>query len=118
MAGGAVLTLFYFPAPLGLLLVHWYDSRSRARCWVFCAKQAFLSARHDGAHGAESHQLRDIQRTKHPAAGPGPRRSLPSAGGKYNPIVFPAACTWEKHFARSERRFVRHGRTTGSQKVP
>ena len=37
MAGGAVLTLFYFPAPLGLLLVHWYDSRSRARCWVFCA---------------------------------------------------------------------------------
>ena len=35
------------------------------------------------------------------------RRSLPSAGGKYNPIVFPAACTWEKHFARSERRIVR-----------
>ena len=36
MAGGAVLTLFYFPAPLGLLLVHWYDNKSRARTWVFC----------------------------------------------------------------------------------
>lgn len=36
MAGGAVLTLFYFPAPLGLLLVHCYDNKARARCWVFC----------------------------------------------------------------------------------
>ena len=33
---GAALTLFYFPAPLGLLLVHWYDNKSRARIWVFC----------------------------------------------------------------------------------
>lgn len=36
MAGGAALTLFYFPAPLGLLLAHWYDNKDRARCWVFC----------------------------------------------------------------------------------
>ncbi len=42
-------------------------------------------------------------------------KSLPSAGGKYNSIVFPAACTWEKHFARSERRIVRHERTTEAQ---
>ena len=32
------------------------------------------------------------------------RRSLPPAGGKEILIVFPAACTWEKLFARSERR--------------
>jgi len=36
LAAGAALTLFYFPAPLGLLLVHWYDNKSRARIWVFC----------------------------------------------------------------------------------
>lgn len=36
MVGGVVLTLLQFPAPLGLLLAHWYDNRSRARCWVFC----------------------------------------------------------------------------------
>ena len=36
LAAGAALTLFYFPAPLGLLLVHWYDNKSRARTWVFC----------------------------------------------------------------------------------
>src|SRR5699024_3511486 len=32
-----------------------------------------------------------------------------------NQIVFPAACTSEKHFARSERRIVRHGRMTEAQ---
>ena len=32
-----------------------------------------------------------------------------------NQIVFPAACTSEKHFARSERRIVRHRRTTEAQ---
>lgn len=36
LLGGVVLTVFYFPAPLGLLLAHWYDNKSRARCWVFC----------------------------------------------------------------------------------
>ena len=41
LAGGAVLTVFYFPAPLGLLLAHWYDGRkARARYWVFCALYA------------------------------------------------------------------------------
>ena len=34
---------------------------------------------------------------------------------KENKIVFPAACTSEKHFARSERRIVRHRRTTEAQ---
>src|SRR5699024_11599519 len=32
-----------------------------------------------------------------------------------NQIVFPAACTSEKHSARSERRIVRHRRTTEAQ---
>lgn len=36
LLGGTALTLFYFPAPLGLLLAHFYDNKSRARCWVFC----------------------------------------------------------------------------------
>lgn len=36
MVGGAALTAFYFPAPLGLLLAYCYDNKSRARCWVFC----------------------------------------------------------------------------------
>lgn len=36
LLAGAALILFYFPAPLGLLLVHWYDSKARARTWVFC----------------------------------------------------------------------------------
>lgn len=36
VVGGAVLTVFYFPAPLGLLLACCYDNKSRARCWVFC----------------------------------------------------------------------------------
>ena len=36
MVGGAALTAFYFPAPLGLLLAYCYDNKSRARCRVFC----------------------------------------------------------------------------------
>jgi hypothetical protein len=31
------------------------------------------------------------------------------------PIVFPRTCALEKHFARSERRIVRQGRTTEAQ---
>ena len=34
---------------------------------------------------------------------------------KRNQIVFPAACTSEKHFSRSERRIVRFQRTTKAQ---
>lgn len=36
LVGGVALTLFYFPAPLGVLLAHFYDNKARARCWVFC----------------------------------------------------------------------------------
>ena len=43
------------------------------------------------------------------------RRSLPPAGGKEILIVFPAACTWEKLFARSERRIVCRRQTTEAQ---
>ena len=43
------------------------------------------------------------------------RRSLPPAGGKEILIVFPAACTWEKHSARSERRIVCRRQTTEAQ---
>ena len=43
------------------------------------------------------------------------RRSFAPAGAKQNEIVFPAACTWEKHFARSKRRIVRHRRAAEAQ---
>lgn len=36
LAGGTALTLFYFPAPLGLLLACLYDGSVRARRWIFC----------------------------------------------------------------------------------
>lgn len=36
MAGGLVLTMIQFPAPFGLLLVHWYDGKPDGR-WLFCA---------------------------------------------------------------------------------
>lgn len=36
MAGGALLTLIQFPAPLGLALVHWYDGEKKAPYGLFC----------------------------------------------------------------------------------
>ena len=49
-----------------------------------------------------------------------PPREVRARGREIRWNRFPAACTWEKHFTRSERRIVRHRRAAEalSEAVP